>query len=404
MSWFSHFPARLFKTGLLSALALVLCGVVFLSYLAVARNVPLQLPSPTGPYPVGRVEYDWVDASRPDLLVDLGSAPRELVVWIWYPAARNGTTTAPYLPPAWVDTRDRDQSFGVLVESNFNQIRTYSFENVPLVVTPKNFPVLIMEPGMGPMVTDYTVFAENLASHGYIVAGIQPTGTSNWTVFPDGRVALRSAKGTIPDRDTPEEASMDASRILAVWVGDVTFVIDQLAKIDADRTSPFQNRLDLENIGILGHSFGGATALAFCQKDARCKAGANMDGNPWGDSIQAPVPKPFMIFTEDYSKRCDANCTLVRQVYLHTRPGAAYFLSLSGARHFNFSDLPYRQIPILRPLFRFVGLDGAITPDRGLAVTNAYLVAFFDAYLKGSTEALLQGPSPAYPEVTFEKH
>jgi predicted dienelactone hydrolase len=261
--------ARLLKILALAILALIFVSAVFLGYLAVARNTPLQLPAPTGSYPVGRVEFDWVDPARPDPLADQGSSPRELVVWIWFPAAKSGTVPVPYLPSAWVRARDKDQGIGILIESNFNRIHTHSFEGVPLAVSPKTFPILVMEPGMGPMATDYTILAENLASQGYFVVGIHPTYTSNWTVFLDGRVALHSAKGTIPDSDSPEDANKDASRILAVWAQDVTFVIDELAGMNVEATSLFRNRLDLEHIGIWGHSIGGATALAVCQKDPR---------------------------------------------------------------------------------------------------------------------------------------
>ena len=82
----------------------------------------------------------------------------------------------------------------------------------------------------------------------------------------------------------------------------------------------------------------------------------------------------------------------------------AYYLSILGTGHFNFSDLPLRWLPPARFLFRQAGYIGSIRPERGLEVSNAYLVAFFDRYLKNMNSALLQGSSSAYPEVQFEKH
>jgi predicted dienelactone hydrolase len=43
------------------------------------------LPAPTGPYQVGRTEFDWVDPSRPD--PESPSGHREIVVCLWYPAS-----------------------------------------------------------------------------------------------------------------------------------------------------------------------------------------------------------------------------------------------------------------------------------------------------------------------------
>jgi hypothetical protein len=82
-------------------------------------------------------------------------------------------------------------------------------------------------------------------------------------------------------------------------------------------------------------------------------------------------------------------------------PGPAYFLQVSGTKHFNFTDLPLRQVGLVRPLFNLAGYTGAIDPVRGLQITNAYLTAFFDRYLKSSDNGLLSGPSSLYPEVQF---
>jgi predicted dienelactone hydrolase len=274
---------------------------------------------------------------------------------------------------------------------------------MPLAATQPAFPILIMEPGMGPIPADYTVFTENLARHGYIVVGINPTDTSNLIVFPDGRLAPRTAQGTIPDSDTSAQADADGNRIEMVWAADVRFVMDQLQNMNASQASRFYNHLDLEHMGVWGHSFGGATAIAVCQQDPRCKAGADMDGTPVSSEEKAPVPQPFMFITEDYRRGGDSNCELMRQVYLNVAPGAAYSVSIADTGHFNFSDLPLRQVPLLRPLFRAAGYEGSIEPARALQITNAYLVAFFDQYLKGNQSDLLRGPATAYPEMQIEK-
>jgi len=129
-----------------------------------------------------------------------------------------------------------------------------------------------------------------------------------------------------------------------------------------------------------------------------------MDGTPTGNEMNVAVEKPFMFMTEDYSQGCDQGCTAMRQVFLDTKAGGAYFLSIAGTRHFNFSDLPYRQVPLIEPLFVMAGYEGTIRPGRGLQIVNAYLVAFFDQYLKGARQDLLQGPNKAYPEVKLERH
>jgi predicted dienelactone hydrolase len=369
------------------------------AYVLIYHQQPLTLPAPTGSYPVGRIAYGWVDESRTDPLSDNPSEKRELLAWIWYPATISPQDPdAPYLPPAWVEARNKDQGIGTFIENDFLDIRTHSVANAPFAATPSPFPVLIMQPGMGPAVPDYTTFAENLASHGYIVVGANPTYTSNLVVFPNGRVVLRSAKGTIPDSADAVAADKDANRIGKVWADDVRFVMDQLSSLNSNPSSPFYNKLDLERMGDFGHSFGGATAVHVCEIDARCKAAADLDGTLFSDQAGATIRRPILFMAED---GCGVNCDTMHQKYFSDE-AAAYYLTVSGAKHFNFSDLPLRLNPLMRIVFGRVGIIGSIQPERGLEISNAYLVAFFDRYLKGVNSALLQDASADYPEVQVE--
>ncbi|WP_212982567.1 alpha/beta hydrolase [Paenibacillus cineris] len=50
------------------------------------------------------------------------------------------------------------------------------------------FPLIILSHGMGPGMVLHASQAEELASHGYVVAAIDHTYSTLATVFPDGRV------------------------------------------------------------------------------------------------------------------------------------------------------------------------------------------------------------------------
>ncbi len=395
---------RFIKIGFILCLAALAGMALFLFSLWVEYRSSLTLPPPGGNLAVGRALYDWVDPARSDTLADQPGTPRELVVWVWFPGEASETgEPAPYLPADWIQARDSDQGIGRLIEHHFAGIRTHSFPGLAVAKAHPAYPVLIMEPGMGPMASDYTVLAENLASRGYVVFGINPTHTSNLIVFPDGRIAGRSSIGTIPDRDSPAMADADGNRILSVWVQDVLFVLNQVDALNADPGSPFYQRLDLGLTGLFGHSFGGATAFAVCQQDARCKAGANLDGDPFSAEMKTTVRQPFLFLSEDYPEACEAqpDCEAMLKMSRLVNPGPAFFLQVSGAKHFNFSDLPLRQVGLVRPLFRLAGYAGSIDPQRGLQIANTYLAAFFDRYLKGEENGLLSGPSSLYPEVRF---
>jgi len=61
-------------------------GIGFVSLLIFSFIVQLELPEPTGAYPVGRVTRHWIDSSRPETLTETPDDFREVPVVIWYPA------------------------------------------------------------------------------------------------------------------------------------------------------------------------------------------------------------------------------------------------------------------------------------------------------------------------------
>jgi predicted dienelactone hydrolase len=71
--------------------------------------------------------------------------------------------------------------------------------------------------------------------------------------------------------------------------------MNQLEKLNsADPSGRFVGKLDLQAIGVFGHSFGGASAAQTCRLDNRCKAGADLDGTLYGDVIQVGLKQPFI--------------------------------------------------------------------------------------------------------------
>jgi hypothetical protein len=72
----------------------------------------------------------------------------------------------------------------------------------------------------------------------------------------------------------------------------------------------------------------------------------------------------------------------------------AYLVVVKGAIHNSFSDAPF-----ISPE-RYKGMT--INAGRALTITNAYVLAFFERYLQGRRQPLLEGNAPTFPEVTME--
>ncbi|HEX5501076.1 MAG TPA: hypothetical protein VFW96_00555, partial [Thermomicrobiales bacterium] len=286
----------------------------------------------------------------------------------------------------------REPGVGGLLYQRADRIQVHAVADAPLAPARDRYPVLILEPGLGRAPMDYTTLAEDLASRGYVVAGVFPTDSTD-VLFPGGR-AVRSVDAA---RDG---AALD--QLVEVWAGDVRFVMDRLTALNTTTGDRFAGHLDLARLGVFGHSVGGATAAEVCRLDARCKAGADLDGTPYGPVARTGLPQPFLFIDgdEDTTGACDADCAANRQgtaTIVQSAPTGHYALVVRGAHHFNFTDLAVTFFPLGRP----TGLIGPIAGARGLQITRAYLAAFFDHYLQNAPAPLLDGPAPAYPEVRF---
>src|SRR5580658_2433793 len=145
-------------------------------------------------------------------------------------------------------------------------------------------PPVVLSPGFTNPRAVLTALAEDLASHGYVVAGIDHTYESRATAFPDGRVTTCLALEA-PRRDRQE-------KVAAGRAADVCFVLDELT--GAHPACPGAGLIDPSRMAMAGHSAGGAAAIAAMLADSRIRAGIDMDG-----STAAPIPaeglaRPFL--------------------------------------------------------------------------------------------------------------
>jgi hypothetical protein len=342
------------------------------------------LPAPTGPYQVGTTTYHWVDESRPELFTRDPDDKRELLVRVWYPAdVETNATPEPYGPhpdvilsfPMTSITVSADITFTLSAEE-LVLTPTHSYRDAPVSGAAASYPVLVFSHGWVARPEFYTAQIEELASQGYIVVGIVHTHMAMLTAFPDGRIVPFSN----PDMD------------LALEVGaqDQSFVLDQLALLnDSPPTERFGGRLALDRVGNFGQSWGAAVALLACLRDSRFAASVPEDGSFPSAVARAGLDLPVM-----FMKRDGATAS----VALRTLRGPAYNLIFDGFGHMDFTD--FTLYPGVSSPDSY--LLGTVEGLRAAHVVNAYLLAFFDQYLRGEESPLLSGPSSDYPEVEFE--
>src|SRR5690242_342741 len=111
------------------------------------------------------------------------------------------------------------------------KIRGHSVRDPAVSPTQAPYPVALFRGGASASVSAYTTLAEDLASHGYVVVGIDAPYRTTSIAFPDGRVANRT------DANNPELLiGRDMARVRTIfdaWISDMRFVVDRLERLNA---------------------------------------------------------------------------------------------------------------------------------------------------------------------------
>ena len=368
--------------------------------LALALPVP-RIPQPDGPYTIGTVTYDWIDETRRETYGDAPGGPRELLVQVWYPAA-----SARGLPERWLSggaTVSRAMTeWGHMPRFLLDQAaltRTHAYANTPLADADAPYPVVLYVHGWGSFRNINQDQIETLASHGYVVVSADHTYGALVTLFPDGRVAPND--GSALGNDSSDEGFYRAANaLLHTYAADVQFVLDRLAQLNAyDPDERFTGRLDLNRVGLFGHSTGGGAVIQVCATDPRCKAALGQDAwvIPVDEAVvEHSLAQPLALINSAGWNRAE-NQARQRRIY-DGLAGDGYWMTIQDTTHYDFV-----MVPTFSPLAPALGVIGKLPARRVMALNNDYLLAFFDKYLRGADTPLLAGPSAAYPEVAFEK-
>ncbi len=337
---------RIFKGFAVLAMLVVLGVGVLLVSLWLERRTEIMLPTPTGPFAVGRAIYDWTDEAHSDALAPVPGTKRELLVWIWYPSpAGQSIAMDDYVPAQMRAAAGPASGPWSLLTRDASKVHGHSIRDADVSPQQRSYPVVIMRAGASAGVVGYSTLAEDLASHGYVVVGFDAPYRTGIVVFSDGRVMRRTPENN-PELCAEKALAQQApcmSKLLTAWTADIAFVLDRLERVNTSNASgKFMGRLDLTRVGVFGHSFGGATAAQFCHDDSRCKAGIDVDARPFGSVIQASLHQPFMFLLSRHGDSSDAVSRQImaniQAIYDRLPPDSRLRIEIRGANHFTFSD------------------------------------------------------------------
>lgn len=407
---------------------LILISFTFASVSMAAILPVFKMPKPTGSLPVGTQIMHFVDETRKETFTKDTNDKRELMVQIWYPAQNiAGKKPLQLMPDGnafFVESLREDtvknEKASRFISDYLKYVKSHSYENAEVSDASNTYPMILLSHGLAMSRLMYISQAENLASQGYIVVGIDYTYYAAATKFPDGRIACFDMS-TLPSDDKKDYEHM--GKVCEVLQKDGEYIIDQFTKINnGEIDGILKGKIDLKNIGALGHSMGGGLSYELCYSDSRIKAGVDLDGLIYNVDNVKGLNKPFLFFYADLSMKKNKMITnhqvpdqmqnmnekdqeYMLNIYKHiyetmdeTVKNGGYIIHIKGSEHNNYTDLP-----LFTPMANAMGLAGTINGKRGSGIINRYVLEFFDKYLKGKDSELLSNPSSEYPEVELIK-
>ncbi|MFT9369592.1 alpha/beta hydrolase family protein [Paenibacillus polymyxa] len=384
-----------------------------------------KLPEPTGEFKVGTQTFHFVDTNREEIFDESRDGKRELMVQVWYPAQASTGKYAPFIPDTQI-LRYMAANYGLpgFTFQHLRYVSSHTYSGAEVSSAQTSYPLILANPGNGSSRFLHTSQAEYLASHGYMVAVIDHTYNTFATEFPDGRITTSTTNDLFsPDHDY-QTSRENRDKLGQVLSGDVAFALDQFELIQSGKIpSHLKGRIDLGHVGVFGHSIGGATAYD-ASYDPRIAVGIDLDGGLYRLRDREGLRKPFLFInsesyfeklkmvmdnrvytdaelnrmgsTREWEDQVTEDKKLELERMRETVDEGGQVLYIENTEHLNFADVQF-----ISPIFKMLGITGKIAPERANSVINAYMLDFFDRYLKNQGGNLMKGPDSRFPEVKF---
>ncbi|MDE6732424.1 MAG: hypothetical protein K2J77_06055 [Oscillospiraceae bacterium] len=260
-----------------------------------------------------------------------------------------------------------------------------------------------------------------LASNGYVVASIDhpyyaffTKDTSGKTIIVDFEFVQTAVNMQNSDDYTMSEEDYNTTREwMTLRTADENFVLDAIkaAKTSGSLDDAWYTKFDkinaeilnvlamtdTENIGVTGHSIGGAAAVQLGRERSDVRAVIDIDGTMLGEEIAynngvieynaEPYPVPVLSLdnARHWKSYAGENGTTYVNTYLLNNALDAREAHFDGTEHMDFTDLPLFAPPLAKMLGK-----GDVKSSEFIPELNGIVLNFFDYYLKGEGTPTVQ--------------
>ncbi|XP_068028928.1 platelet-activating factor acetylhydrolase 2, cytoplasmic isoform X3 [Anomalospiza imberbis] len=237
--------------------------------------------------------------------------------------------------------------------------------NGPLEPRSGGYPLIIFSHGLGAFRTLYSSICAELASWGFVVAALEHRDHSAATTYFCTAEAGREE--WIPFQRVPR--------------GQKEFYFRNK-----------QDNLDLTKVAVMGHSFGGVTAVLALVKEPSFGCAVALDAwmFPLENLLYPEVPKPVLFINTEKFQTPESVAKMKR---LSSRNSQTRIVTVLGTVHEDQTDFAFLPGKLFSLIF---SRRGTLDPYKALAITSRAALAFLQRHLKlqeqfGQWDELLEG-------------
>ncbi|NXF83997.1 PAFA2 acetylhydrolase, partial [Sclerurus mexicanus] len=342
----------------------------------------LALPQGKGPHHVGCTD------------VMVGHTRQGLLFRLFYPCvSRAGATEPLWIPRSeycagLADCTLRLRWCSALLGIAIGSCRVPVSWNGPFKPRSSGYPLIIFSHGLGAFRTLYSSVCTELASWGFVVAALEhrdhsaattyfctaEAGREEWIPFqrvPEGQKEFYFRNKQVHQR---AEECVRALRLFK----DITSGKSVLNILHQDLDlSVLKGNIDLTKVAIMGHSFGGVTAVLALVKEPTFRCAVALDAwmFPLENVLYPEVPKPVLFINTEKFQTPESVAKMKR---LSSRNSQTKIITVLGTVHESQTDFAFLRGKLISRVF---GTSGTLDPNKGLAITSQAALAFLQRHL-----------------------